>query len=503
MSSSSPRHRGVQARILAAVAVAALVGVAVGVMGLSALATAADRTRALYEQDTRAVELAAEARYQYAAVRFAGLSRGSAPTPEIEQQYQTQREQAEAALQAALDELRVVAAGQGTAPDGLDQVQDDVATYFQLSRQLDQLAAGGEVVEFNELRTEAGALSGAVLDALDALAATAQERARESAFESAAYAARMRTSIQAVAGGGVALALVAGLAVTRGVGRNFARVQRRAAALGEESAALRRALAAAVTAADGMVDSAQELAALSGRTPTTVAGTDRRTGDVAATAEEIGRGVRTVAASAEQMGSSIGDVARNADEAARVAADAVAEAESATETVTRLGQSSREIGDVVRVITAIAEQTNLLALNATIEAARAGESGKGFAVVAGEVKELARETATATEDIARRIEAIRGDTSGAVAAIGRINEVIARIDGYQRTISAAVVEQAATAAEMTRSAGDVAAGSERIARTLAAVPEPDDVADQALDAARAQLASRSADLRAAVAPLGH
>ena len=503
MSPSWPRHRGVQLRILAAVAVAALVAVGVGVVGLSSLATAADRTRALYEQDTRAVELASEARYQYAAFRFAGLSRGSAPTPDIEQQYQAQREQAQTALQAALEELRAMTAAQGTAPAGLDQVQDDVATYFRLSRQLDQFAAGDQVVEFNELRTEAGALSGAVLDALDVLAVTAQERARESAVESAAYAARMRTSIQAVAGGGVALALVAGLAVARGVGRNLARVQRRAAVLDEESAALRGVLAAVARSADGVLASAEELAALAGRTPTTAAGIDGRAGDAVATAEEIRRAVRTVAASAEQMGISIDEVARNADEAARVAADAVAEAGSATETVTRLGESSREIGDVVRVITAIAEQTNLLALNATIEAARAGEAGKGFAVVAGEVKELARETATATEDIARRVEAIRGGTSGAVAAIGRISEVIARIDGYQRTISAAVVEQTATAAEMARSTGDVAEGSERITRTLTVAPEPDEAADPALVAARARLESRAADLRAAVARFDH
>ncbi len=149
----------------------------------------------------------------------------------------------------------------------------------------------------------------------------------------------------------------------------------------------------------------------------------------------------------------------------------MSEAALATQSIERLGESSAEIGNVIKLITSIAEQTNLLALNATIEAARAGDAGKGFAVVASEVKDLAQETARATEDISARVAAIQSDTGGAVEVINRISEVIAKINDYQTTIASAVEEQTATTAEMSRSIAEVAAGASRIAGSISEVSQ--------------------------------
>jgi methyl-accepting chemotaxis protein len=192
---------------------------------------------------------------------------------------------------------------------------------------------------------------------------------------------------------------------------------------------------------------------------------------VSAAAEQVSRNVQTVATGAEQMGASIREIAQNATDAARVAADAVQAAQLTNDAVSKLGASSQEIGNVVKVITSIAQQTNLLALNATIEAARAGEAGKGFAVVAHEVKDLAQETAKATDDISARISAIQTDTAGAVEAIEQITLVIAKINDYQNTIAAAVEEQTATTREMSRSVNEAAIGTSEIAENITGVAQ--------------------------------
>jgi methyl-accepting chemotaxis protein len=232
---------------------------------------------------------------------------------------------------------------------------------------------------------------------------------------------------------------------------------------------MRKAISSMAESATTLSASSEELSAVSGQIAASAEETSAQSGVVSAAAEQVSRNVQTVATGAEEMGASIREIAQNANEAARVAASAMQAAESTNATVAKLGESSVEIGNVIKVITSIAEQTNLLALNATIEAARAGEAGKGFAVVANEVKDLAQETAKATEDIGRRVEAIQGDTRGAVEAIGEISSIIGRINDYQTTIASAVEEQTATTNEMSRNVSEAATGSSEIAQNIVGV----------------------------------
>ncbi|HEU4346946.1 MAG TPA: methyl-accepting chemotaxis protein [Actinoplanes sp.] len=244
---------------------------------------------------------------------------------------------------------------------------------------------------------------------------------------------------------------------------------RMAAGLDTALESIRASIGTIGTNADALAGAATQLSEVAMQIAEAAHDTDAQSSSASAEAEEISRNVQTVAAGSEQMGLSIREISSNTSEAAQIASVAVSESARATETVRQLGDSSVEIGNVIKLITSIAEQTNLLALNATIEAARAGDAGKGFAVVASEVKDLAQETARATEDIGVRVNAIQQDTGGAVEVISRISEVIAKINDYQTTIASAVEEQTATTAEMSRSISEVASGSSRIAANIADV----------------------------------
>ena len=192
---------------------------------------------------------------------------------------------------------------------------------------------------------------------------------------------------------------------------------------------------------------------------------------VAAASEEISKSVQTVAAASEEMAASIKEVARQAQEAARVATEGVKKAAATNASVTKLGEGSKNIGNVVKTITSIAEQTNLLALNATIEAARAGEVGKGFAVVANEVKELAKQTAKATDEISQRIESIQGDIAAAVITISEVGAIINQINIIQTAIAGAVEQQTVTTREIGRNMTEAARGSSEIARNITGVAD--------------------------------
>jgi len=223
------------------------------------------------------------------------------------------------------------------------------------------------------------------------------------------------------------------------------------------------------TNAQALASSSEELTAVSQQMSSNSEETAAQSNVVAAASEQVTKNVATVATSAEEMSASAKEIAQNATQAAKVATQAVKVASETNITVAKLGESSIEIGKVIKVITSIAQQTNLLALNATIEAARAGEAGKGFAVVANEVKELAKQTASATEDISGKIEAIQNDTKAAVTAIDQIGKIINQINDIQNTIASAVEEQTATTNEIARNAAEAAKGSNEISRNIASV----------------------------------
>jgi methyl-accepting chemotaxis protein len=222
---------------------------------------------------------------------------------------------------------------------------------------------------------------------------------------------------------------------------------------------------------------------------------------VVGSAAAVQAAVEAVSSGSDQMGLAITEISRNTSAAARVAGEAVQAARRTGTLMARLGESSQTIGDVVRTITNIAEQTNLLALNATIEAARAGEAGKGFAVVAGEVKELSQETGSATDDITKRVETIRTETSEAIGTIDEIGAVIDRINEYQSTIASAVEEQAATTEDIARrieqASGGAAAITEAITGVAASTTATHGVMVQVGEQAD-ELQSRSEELQAAI-----
>jgi Methyl-accepting chemotaxis protein (MCP) signalling domain len=217
--------------------------------------------------------------------------------------------------------------------------------------------------------------------------------------------------------------------------------------------------------------SAEELTIVSANMVSTSAETASQASVVSAASDQVSKNVQTVATGVEEMNSAIHEIAKNATESAHIAQQAVNNVHAANEKITKLGDSSSEIGKVIKVITSIAEQTNLLALNATIEAARAGEAGKGFAVVANEVKELAKETARATEDISRKIETIQSDTEGAIDSIREIGHTITQVSDISNTIASAVEEQTATAAEMRRNVQEAAKGTSEIAANINSLAE--------------------------------
>ena len=520
------RHLSVRTKVAGAVAVAVLAGVVSGVLGIASLRQSAADTQELYTRHTLGAQIAEQARFLFTGFRLASVNRTYVPDPDAKARYAEEREAIAADLGAAFERLRTETDPTPEVLAQLDQVSADFETYLGLIGELDALAAQGRMEELQERRdAEVTPLAGSIVEQLAAMSSSQEDAAAASAQTAQDDAARTQGLLVAVLAVGAVGALVVGLLVARGIARSTAAVTSAVSAMAERDLtatvevrshdelgrmaaelvvaqqALREAMVGVAETSSAVAGAAEEMSAAGSQVSAGAEETSAQAGVVAAAAEQVSRNVQAVAAGAEQMGASIREIAQNAQEAAKVAEQATAVAAATNDTVAKLGVSSREIGDVVKVITTIAEQTNLLALNATIEAARAGEAGKGFAVVAGEVKELAQETAKATEDIAHRVEAIQADTDGAVAAIGQISAIIAQINDYQMTIASAVEEQTATTNEMSRGVTEAATGATEIAANITGVATSAQSTTHVLEQMEAsirELAQMSEDLRTRV-----
>ena len=402
------------------------------------------------------------------------------------------------AAETAIDGLFVALKAQGADKEAaaFDRAALAFAEFKALTKQLLKLSRAdtngrARAISMGPLRDATDACEAARVRLRTSLAKglEADKRASQATYASSLW---MTVGTAVV---GIGLALLLSLAVTRSITRPLGQTVDLARAIADRDLSRRLKLtrrdeigelaAALDKMADGLqaqqknisqtaqtlAGAAQELTAVSQQMASNAEETATQAGVASAAAEQVSRSVSTVATGSEEMGASIKEIAKSAHEAARVATTAVKVADRTNATVAKLGESSAEIGNVIKVITSIAQQTNLLALNATIEAARAGEAGKGFAVVANEVKELAKQTAKATEDISRKIEAIQSDTTGAVGAIDQIGKIINQINDIQNTIASAVEEQTATTGEISRNVAEAARGSSEIAQNVTGVAQ--------------------------------
>jgi methyl-accepting chemotaxis protein len=513
-------------KIAVAVLLTVAVGLLVGVLGLRALGRTNHATEQMYRSNVASVRAIGEAKLTAYQTRLDVANHALTLDDAGMRKYRQAVSTDEQAFRAAVEQYRAtMTAGEPAVVDSLDTLWNQyvqvVETKLIPASERNDIA-GWERVRDAEVAPIYQRLGGALntlAESEDADAARAVATAHRSYEHS-------RLHVVLLLAIGFVSALGVGLAVARGIVRSLNRVRevcealavgdltrnagiasgdevgRMGRALDRATGNLRETVATIDQSAVSLASAPEEMATVAAQISESAEQASAQAQTVTHAAEEVSRSVHTVSAAGEEMGSSIQEIARNANDAARVATEAVTLADVTNSTVAKLGESSLEIGNVITSITSIAEQTNLLALNATIEAARAGEAGKGFAVVATEVKELAQETARATDDIAGRVQAIQTDVGSAVQAIQAISQVIARISDYQTTIASAVEEQTATTSETNRSVAEAADGVEEIAANINGVAGAAQITSHGVEEARqttAELARMSEQLRGLVA----
>ncbi|MCG2799969.1 MAG: methyl-accepting chemotaxis protein [Cellulomonas sp.] len=524
-----PAGLGFTAKILLTVSLALLVTAAVGGLSVVAVRQMAAVSHRMYTEDVKGTALAGEMRYQMVTARQSTVTALYQEVVHADAEtIATYTDARDAALQQVADLGEQYLAQSGLSSEQTSTVRDVLTNVADYQDKLEQTAAAktaGDSAKAVELQYETAPIGQAVTDGIEDLvsmqvtashtadvqaSAVGVDRARQivaslvlgavlSALVGLQVARRMRRRLDQVSA--VATALATGDLTVRSEVTGGDEIGRTARALDDATSVLREAIGGIADSAHTVAASSQELTGASDEVSASSQRTSVQAEALVEAAALVSRNVQAVAAGAEQMGASIGEIAQSASAAAKVAAEATEVAAATNLQVSKLGTSSAEIGDVVKVITSIAEQTNLLALNATIEAARAGEAGKGFAVVAGEVKDLARETARATGDIARRVDAIQADTQGAVSAIVQIGAIVATINDYQTSIASAVEEQSATTAEISRGVAQAATGSAEIAGTITEIAAGAVTSVQTVDRmgeSVTQVAALSDDLRGRV-----